>query len=104
MSAPNSFIEPATAKITRQLQTQAADLVVLYCTATLGVAETVDVFVPTTTGGTQVFCDVNGTPVQISATVTSVALPGGILYTIAKNITLAATGVDVQMKPRIGPH
>lgn len=104
MSAPNSFIEAATAKITRQLPTQDADLVVLYCTTTLGVGETVDVFVPTTTGGTQAYCDPNGTPVQITPSITSVTLPGGVLYTISKNITAAATGVDVQYKPRIGPH
>jgi len=105
MSAPNPLIAPTTSIVLTQLQGQEADAIVLYVTAALGVGETVEVLLPTTTGAVRQYIDpITATPVVLTPTVGAVLLPGGILYTIRKNVTVGATGVDYQLKPRIGPH
>ncbi len=105
MSSPNPLIVPKTAAETVQLQGQEADSIVIYVTSALGATETVDILLPTTTSQLrQLISPETGTPVQLTTTADSAIIPGGILYTIRKNATAGSVGVDVQFKPRIGPH
>lgn len=105
MSAPNPLITPRTAAQTLQFgDAQSADKVILYITGTWGVAEDASINVPTTAGGLTPVLDSAGNPVTVGVTRGYIELQGGFLYTIVKGITGAAAGIDIQIKPRIGPH
>lgn len=107
MSSPHPQIVPTTASVVTQLQTQAADLVVIYLTGTWGVGETCAVELPTSAGAsrTAYIDNFSAAPVVLqSGGPVSWVLPGGFLYTLNKTSTAAAAGIDVQFKPRIGPH
>ncbi len=105
MSAPNPLIVPTTNAESQPLQGQEADLIVIYTTRQLGAGETVSVMLPrTSSSAIPLYDPALGTPVQLTSTLESVVLPGGFLYRIDKTATAAATGVEVQFKPRIGPH
>jgi hypothetical protein len=106
MSAPNPLIAPATAISSyTDLNTTEDDKCWLYVTAALGAAETVDVYLPTTNGTRVVAIDPRlGTAYQLTTAVPSILLEGGTVYQIRKSATVGATGVDVQHKPRQGPH
>lgn len=104
MSSPNPVIEKTTAPVTRQLQGQEADQIVLYVTGTYGVAETVQVMLPTTDGNLVAYNDVTTVAPLVlgSGGVNEALVPGGILYTLVKTATAAPAGVDCQFKPRQG--
>jgi hypothetical protein len=105
MSAPNPFITPTTAAVTRQLpDAQHGDKVILYITGSWGIGEDATVNVPTSTGGLNLVINSLGAAVTIGNTITYIELEGGFLYTIVKNNTLNPAGIDFQVKPRIGPH
>lgn len=108
MSGPNPLITPRTAAQTVQFgDPQTADKVILYITGTWAVAEDAAVFVPTTTGSiTPVLDSATGAlvPVLIGNSRNYVELQGGFLYTVVKQGTAAPAGIDIQVKPRIGPY
>ena len=101
MPAPNPLIAPATGIVSQQLNTTEADKVVVYVTTALGLGETVDILIPTTNAGlTPLYDPLIAGPNQLTSTSPSAVLEGGVLYTIRKNATIGATGVDYQLKPR----
>ena len=63
------------------------------------VAETILVFVPSTTGNVPVY-DSAGVQAQLNSTKLSVMLEGGFIYRLVKTSSIAAFGCDVYLKPR----
>lgn len=105
MSAPNPLISPQTAAQTIQIaNAQHADKLILYITGTWSTLEDATINVPTTAGGLVAVLDSTGAPVVIGNSRSYVELEGGYLYTVVKSGTLGAAGIDIQVKPRIGPH
>lgn len=105
MSAPNPLIVPTTAAVTVQFSAQEGDQVLIYRTGTWGVGEAAAIQLPTSTGSLTDYIDpTTVAPVLIGNSLAAWNFPGGYLYTIVKGVTAAAAGLDVQIKPRIGPH
>jgi hypothetical protein len=106
MSSPNPIISPTTSAVTVQLQTESGDQVVIYLSGTWGALETCTVRYPTSAGGLVDYIDpTTSGPIALSSGgPVSWVLPGGFLYTLVKTATVGAGGVDVQYKPRQGPH
>ena len=105
MAAPNSFITPQTGALAnQQFNATEADKVIFAVSGTaLGAAEVVTFSIANTTAGKTPIYNAAGTQVSLTPALQSVMLEGGFVYVLDKSITAAASGVDVNIKPRIGP-
>ena len=68
----------------------------------LGAAETVLIFTVSSTGANVPVYDQSGAQAQLKNTLNSIMLEGGLIYRLVKSATVAASGVDVYLKPRTG--
>ena len=85
--------------------TEADQIVICVNTNALGASETVTVFVLDSKGAQQALIDPStGLQYQLGSAQGAKVLPGGFLYSFTKTATVAAVGVDVQVKPRIGNY
>ena len=117
MSAANTLFAASTAGGTFTFNANECDEITI-CTNTnaLGNTETVLVSVVNSANGTTPFyfsyknspIAITSTPTQAQltgatgATIFSLTLPGGVIYSFTKTATASAVGVDVLTKPRIG--
>jgi hypothetical protein len=103
--APNPIITPQspTATVTYDAGNDDKALFAIAGNALAGV-ETVTFYVATSASGTTPIYDASGAAVQLTASLQSVMLEGGMRYVLVKSVTASTTGVDVTSKPRIGPH
>lgn len=102
---PNQqIIAPATgAQSVMFNATECDSVLIAACGVALSGGDAVTIAVVNSTNGSTPIYDAAGVPIALSAAIQSVLLEGGMTYLISKGVTAGASGIDANIKPRIGP-